>query len=274
MSRSWRTASVATRAALAATTQRIARMGSTDRAPHHQAFLDEIHGNGVPIGGLRNELRATTQHAIAASDARDPSAFPVALAGVLAAVGMIAYLTAPTPALPRYGDSALSSVFTLAHLIGLVGLIATLLASPRCVRRRPFVTLALVPTLVGSIGSSTYPGQRFEGMARLASAATRSADVPVIAGCLALLIACVGASPRTRMFGLGWKCFACGCFAAACSQILWAVEFVANHDPRWMTGSVLSGGGLVLLSVAMLRYVPVVSGDPGPTRGPVAQAWQ
>jgi hypothetical protein len=127
---------------------------------------------------------------------------------------------------------------------------------------------------MGSIGSSMYTGQRFEGVARFASAATRSADVPVIAGCLALLIACVGANPRTRVFGLGWKCFAWGCFAAACSQILWAVEFVVNHDPRWVTGSVFSGGGLVLLSVAMLRYVPVVSGDPRPAHGPVTRAWQ
>lgn len=256
--RSWRVGRAAARAALIATTHRIARMASTDRAPHHQAFLDEIQASGVRPAGLRHELRATTQHVIAASDARDPSAFPVALGGVLVSIGMIAYLTAPTPRVERYGESTLASLFTLAHLIGLVGLIATLLASPRYVRREPFIGLALVPTLVGAIGSSIYPGQRFEGLATFASAATRSSDVPVIAGCIALVVACFSSSARTRMFGLGWKVFAAGCLAAACSQILWAIEFVAHDDLRWVTGSVFSGGGLVMLSVAMLRYVPIV----------------
>ena len=270
---SWQAGRGAVRNASTAITQRIARLASTDRAPHHQAFLDEMRASGERPTRLRHELRATTQHAIAASDARDPSAFPVALGGVLVAIGIVAYLTAPAPHVSRYGDSVIASWFTLAHLVGLLGLIATLLSSPRYVRRAPFIGLAVVPTLIGSAGSALYPGRSFEGLAIVASALTRTADIPVIVGCIALLVACFGRSARPRVFGVGWRLFAGGCLACACAQIPWAIEFVTNGDLRWVAGSVLAGGGLVLLSTAMLRYVPLLGERRSPVTGAMSQAW-
>jgi hypothetical protein len=270
----WRAWHGAARETLVVATRRIAGMASTDEAPHHQAFIDEIRASGEEPIRLRHELRATTQHAIAASDATEPSAFPVALAGVLVAIGILAYLTAPTPRVARYGDSAIAALFTLAHLAGLVGLMVTLLSSPRVVRRAQLIGLALIPTLIGALGSSLYPGQRFEGVAAVASVLTRSADVPVIVGCVVLLVGCFGSTERARVFGIGWKLFAGGCLASAFSQIPWTIEFVAHDDLRWVIGSVFTGGGLVLLSVAMLRYVPIVRCDAPPQRNTVAQAWR
>ncbi len=258
---SWRTRPNAASEMLAATTRCVAGLGSTDRAPHHRAFLDEIRAGGDEATGLRDELRAAMQHLIAASDAREPTAFPVVFAGGLVSLGMVAYLTAPTPNLTRHGDSTVGSLFVLAHLVGLVGLLLSLSRSPGHVRRVPFIALALLPTLVGSFGSAVFPGQRFEGLAVVANSTTRTADVVVAVSCVVMLVGCLGRRARTRLFGIGWRLFACGCLASAAGQVPWAFEFAVHDDPLWVAGSVLSGGGLVLLSVGMMRHVPLVRGE-------------
>lgn len=228
----------------------VARTATTDVAPHHSSFLDDIAAN-EPASATSVEARACLQHALGAAGQSRSTAFPLAAGAALMWLALASSLVIPAPSIP-YDDTFASGFALVSHLVGLGGIAAAGVASGATGRRR-FLWWGLLPTGVAQVLNLVTSFPHVNDAISFGDTVLRVGESVGLAATLALLI---GVTRRhDAVFSAGWRGLTLSMLIVAGAHVAYAFGFARAGDVAWVcvVGLLLVGHSMFLGGIARSR---------------------